>query len=220
MVQHADEQRRFREAIDLLEDNPRQAKLIFESLAMNGNKRAMYELGECYYHGKGVGKDRGNALVWYKRAAEEPNPYPMAVYELGRCYQYGWGTEPDIELARAYYARAWELGVKDAVGDLALCAPDQNTYLNWLTIGDQVNEPRCVCGIGLLYKNGEEGFEQSNEIAFQYFKRAAEQNHVGALSILLQDRCLGVGDEFEMRWVLDKCLKLAETDTLMRIFEK
>jgi len=67
MVQHADEQRRFREAIDLLEDNPRQAKLIFESLAMNGNKRAMYELGECYYHGKGVGKDRGNVLVWYKR---------------------------------------------------------------------------------------------------------------------------------------------------------
>ncbi|WP_187648043.1 tetratricopeptide repeat protein [Nitrosophilus labii] len=56
-------------AIELFEeDRYEEAMLIFEKLARDGDKEAMYYMGMFYYEGYGVQKDKKKAIEWWKRA--------------------------------------------------------------------------------------------------------------------------------------------------------
>ena len=39
--------------------------------AEQGNAKAQYSLGYCYYWGKGVEEDKKEALKWYRKAADQ-----------------------------------------------------------------------------------------------------------------------------------------------------
>ena len=70
----------------------------FEELAEE-NKEAALLLGTMYYGGKGVEQSYGEAVKWYKMAAEKMDSYALS--NLGYCYYYGRDVE--IDYAKAYY---------------------------------------------------------------------------------------------------------------------
>ena len=47
------------------------ASYWFKNAAQKGLDVAQFNLGNCYYHGNGVMKDRKLAYYWYKRADEQ-----------------------------------------------------------------------------------------------------------------------------------------------------
>ena len=57
--------------------------------AEQGDIDAQYELGNCYYNGRGVSEDKAEAVKWYRKAAEQG--HVNAQYQLGFLYEIGWG---------------------------------------------------------------------------------------------------------------------------------
>ena len=88
--------------------NYQEAVRLFRLSADAGNTEAMYQLGDCYYCGIGVGKDKAQAAVWYRKGADAGNA--KAMYELGYCYQHGMGVDKDYTQAAKWYQKAVRAG--------------------------------------------------------------------------------------------------------------
>ena len=86
---------------------------LFEQVAEEGVASALYMLGECYYHGHGVRKNRKKAFSYYLQTAEKEE-HDDAEYSLGFCYENGEGTKEDILKAIYWYTKAEIDGSYDA----------------------------------------------------------------------------------------------------------
>jgi TPR repeat protein len=64
-----------------------------------------------YAGGFGVPQDQGQALHWYRLAADQG--LPQAQYEMGRIYQLGLGVPRDYALAAQWHRRAADQGIAD-----------------------------------------------------------------------------------------------------------
>ena len=69
-------------------------------------------LGECYFDGKGVAKDKSEAVKWYRKAAEQGDA--EAQYKLGGCYLDGEGVARDKTEALKWWRKAAEQGHEEA----------------------------------------------------------------------------------------------------------
>jgi TPR repeat protein len=49
--------------------------------AERGDAKSQWALGAMYYYGRGVPRDYGEAVRWYRKSAEQG--YPQAQYDLG-----------------------------------------------------------------------------------------------------------------------------------------
>ena len=65
-----------------------------------------------YAEGKGVAKDRAEALKWYRKAAEEGSSLAQNV--LGIAYKDGNGVAKDRAEALKWFTKAAEQGNEDA----------------------------------------------------------------------------------------------------------
>lgn len=63
-------------------------------------------LGDLYYYGDGVARDHGEALNWFRRAADQG--YADAQHNLGQMYFNGEGVERDYVEAYAWLTLAAE----------------------------------------------------------------------------------------------------------------
>ena len=89
------------------------------SLLHKGNKKAQYELGNCYLFGHGVAMDYSEGLKWLRFAAEKN--YPDAQYLVGVCHENGYGTHINYQEAMKWYKLAAEKDFTPAhcsIGDL------------------------------------------------------------------------------------------------------
>lgn len=43
----------------------------YRNAANQGDAKAQFMLGECYYYGKGVNEDKDKAMEWYTKAADQ-----------------------------------------------------------------------------------------------------------------------------------------------------
>ena len=68
------------------------ASYLIVDLGEPGNRLSFWE-----YSCTGVEKNEENAVVWYKKAAEQG--YAEAQKKLGDCYNYGTGVAKDLEQA-------------------------------------------------------------------------------------------------------------------------
>lgn len=121
--------------------------------AAENHPTAQYLLGECYYYGRGVKLDYSKAFEWYRNSAV--NGLPSAFCALGRCYQKGHGVNKNLGEAFENYKKAADAdnGIADA-----------------------------QCWLGNYYRGGRGPDKTPKYIkAFEYFKRAADQNHVEGL---------------------------------------
>ena len=74
--------------------------------ANRGKAQAQYELGMCYYEGKGVSKDEVEAVRWWRKAAEQGEA--IAQCSLGVCYAKGKGVSQDYNEAVKWYRKGAE----------------------------------------------------------------------------------------------------------------
>jgi TPR repeat protein len=111
---------------------------------------ATYAKGVRYERGSGVTMDYGQAIDWYRKAAEAG--YPPAEFALGRMTETGHGVVRDEKAATDWYRRAAEHGFAEAqvalAGDLltgigtADGKPDKIEALKWLLLGaDTMPDP-------------------------------------------------------------------------------
>ena len=117
-------------------------------MAEQGDSKAQYALGFCYYSGTGVAKDDAEAVKWYRKAAEQGNTDAQfdlgvvtkddveavkwyrkaaeqgnakAQFNLGFCYEKGTGVAKDDVEAVKWYRKAAEQGQTNAQFCLASC---------------------------------------------------------------------------------------------------
>ena len=86
--------------------------------AEKGDAVGQYNLGVCYYYGKGVPQDYDEAVKWFRKATEQN--VPKAQSNLGVCYANGQGVAKDAVEAAKWYRKAAEQN--DAVGQYNLGA--------------------------------------------------------------------------------------------------
>ena len=65
-----------------------------------GHPEAQFEVARCYQNGTGVEKNEENAVVWYKKAAEQGDAEAQCA--LGECYYQARGVEKDDKEARKW----------------------------------------------------------------------------------------------------------------------
>lgn len=109
----------FREAMDIVDDDPVKAFEMLTEAAATGHARAEDELGESYFYGRGVDTDYEKAAYWYERAARKG--VVTAQYNFGYCLRYGEGVEKNPALAAEWLKKAVENGSISArleLGDL------------------------------------------------------------------------------------------------------
>jgi len=115
----------------------------YRTAAEQGDAKAQYNLGMCYYNGEGVVKDQTEAVKWWRKAAEQghakaqstlgvyysdANPVEaakwfrkaaeqgdaQAQYFLGACYDFGNGVAQDKAEATKWLRKSAAQGYKYA----------------------------------------------------------------------------------------------------------
>ena len=86
------------------------------ALAEAGATEAQYSIGVKYDTGEGVPQDDAEAVIWYRRAAEQS--HATAQYNLGVMYGAGEGVPQDDAEAVRWYRLAAEQGDASAQNNL------------------------------------------------------------------------------------------------------
>ena len=63
-------------------DKQREAVEIWKRLAQSGRKEAQFNLGLAYYNGRGIKKDLGQAINWWKKAADQGDETALENYNI------------------------------------------------------------------------------------------------------------------------------------------
>ena len=99
--------------------NANKAFFWWSRAAEQGNAKAQYMVGYCYYHGDGTPVNRTEAFRWFQLAAEQR--IADAQFFLGICYWDGEGTTANKNEAFRCFRNAAEQGVLDAQYYLGIC---------------------------------------------------------------------------------------------------
>ena len=109
------------------------------------NKYAQYNLGVCYYYGRGVTQDYYEAVKWYRKAAEQGDAY--AQRNLGGCYYDGQGVTQDYYEAVKWYRKAAEQGNANAMSWMGYIfengegvTKDLQEAIRWYKLGAEKGE--------------------------------------------------------------------------------
>jgi hypothetical protein len=94
------------------------ARVAWEPMAFDGDARAQYYLGHLHAKGEGVARDLGQAMRWFRAAAEQGEPYGQ--FALGYVYEHGLGAAPDPAAAVRWYRAAAVQGNLAARNNLGL----------------------------------------------------------------------------------------------------
>ena len=88
----------------------------FKKSAEFGNAKAQRMLGDCYFFGHGVGKNKREAVNWYFLSAKKGNA--EAQRRLGACFYFGHGVAKNRQEAIRWYRLAAEQGNSVAISML------------------------------------------------------------------------------------------------------
>ena len=156
--------------------------------AEQGNARAQFSLGLCYYWGSGVAQDYAEAAKWYRKAAAQGNA--DAQYHLGVCYTEGQGVEKDYAEAVKWYRKAAEQGSPSAQYNLGVCytegqgaEKDYTEAVKWWRKAAEQEDAQAQCNLAVCYYLGQ-GMTKDCAEAVKWFRKAAEQgNAFGQMSL-------------------------------------
>ena len=154
---------------------------FLKNAAESGDAIACCQLGDCYYFGKGVKNDYGEAVKWYQKAAEQGNS--LAQFKLSICYKNGYGCKQDITKAAQYCRMSAERGKPEAqyeLGNYYYLGSGVNKNFNeafsWYRKAAEQNFANAQCALGDCYYYGA-GVERNYSIAIEWFSKAANQGH-------------------------------------------
>ena len=164
-----------------------QSKALYylEESARQGHSKANFVLGEWFWHGFLVEKNREKSCSFFQRAMECGEV--EAAHYLGRAFLEGQGVERNLPLAKQIFGLGAELGNAQAMTQLA------KMYLLGLGGNREVNKgvvlleqahalgfPSAAYLLGSLYESGT-GKNQDKDKALDLYKEAADAGDMTAL---------------------------------------
>ena len=166
--------------------------------ARNGNGDAMYAVGCRYAEGiEGVvTQDYGEALRWWRKAAEVGDLSGDAHYKIAECYIYGWGIGKNEYTASDWFllsAGRGNLMAQIWLGRTALDEGRATEGVKWLKKAALQGSPIAQVQLGRAYMDGLDGVKQDNSEALMWFKMAAEQEWPEGLYLLGTMYLIGKG---------------------------
>ena len=150
--------------------------------ADQGDPDAQNDLALLYLTGDGVKKAPRQAMLWFRRAAEQG--HADAQYNLGCCLEEGTaGAPPDPAAALKWYQKAAEQGLADAQFAVASCydlgngVPENPAEaVKWYELAAEQDHADAQYNLGCCYETGS-GVPEDPAAAFQWFLRAARLEH-------------------------------------------
>eukprot|EP00617_Octactis_speculum_P014727 CAMPEP_0185747234 /NCGR_PEP_ID=MMETSP1174-20130828/5836_1 /TAXON_ID=35687 /ORGANISM="Dictyocha speculum, Strain CCMP1381" /LENGTH=292 /DNA_ID=CAMNT_0028422301 /DNA_START=334 /DNA_END=1212 /DNA_ORIENTATION=+ len=85
---------------------------VWKQAAVQGHRKASFNLGVVYANGEGLERDDIEAARWYEMAAEQGDA--SAQYNLGNMYRKGRGVDKNLEVALHWYRKAADQGHRSA----------------------------------------------------------------------------------------------------------
>jgi hypothetical protein len=137
-------------------------------------------LGFAYSHGQGVLQDYGQAIQWYRKAADQGDAVAQAT--LGSLYEHGQGVPQDYAQAAQWFRKAADQGVASAQNNLGFLYEhgqgvprDYDQATQWSRKAAQQGHAGAQARLGLLYATGH-GMPQNRVVAYALFNLATAQN--------------------------------------------
>ena len=161
-----------------------------------GRPVAQFKVARCYQNGTGVEKNEENAVVWYKKAAEQCDAEAQCA--LGECYYQARGVEKDDKEARRWYEAAATQGNATAqymTGRLYMELSYNEAAVKWYTKAAEQECPEAQYELGKCYETGD-GVDEDKAKAVELYRKAAEQGYAEAQYKL--GKCYYCGDGVEM----------------------
>lgn len=169
--------------------------------AQNGDNDACFNLGECFFFGRGVKQDYAKAVKWYTASSDRGDCSSQK--KLADCYYLGQGVERNVAAAAYRYEQAAEQGDYDSQKALIRCymiggnglIPDKDRAAYYsarygistgsgtsddLMANAHSGDPEAQFTLGNMYLRGT-GVEFDPEKGVQLLKKAANQGHVSAM---------------------------------------
>lgn len=140
------------------------------------NANAQFQVATYYELGRGIARDRSEAIRWFRAAARQGNA--EAQYYLGLLYRSANGSDGDPALATHWFEKAAEQGHADAQYQLALAyaqargvPKSQERSLHWLRLAAEQHHAAAQHALGLCYATGT-GVDRDAEKAAAWIYRA------------------------------------------------
>ena len=156
--------------------------------AEQGHDYAKFNLGCCYYNGKGVSQNYEEAAKWYRKAAEQG--LAIAQFSLGYRYYKGEGVSQNYEEAAKWYRKAAEQGLDIAQCELGVCyecgyGVSQNfkEAVRLYHLAAEQGDATAQYNLGELFYFGR-GVPQNDQKAREWWQKAAEQGDQDAIDCL------------------------------------
>jgi hypothetical protein len=137
-----------------------------------------------YSHGQGVPQDYAQAIMWYRRAAEQGDA--TAQHNLGVMYSHSEGVSQDYAQAIMWYRRAAKQGNAASqvnlgvMYDNGLGVPqDYAQAAQWFRRAAEQGDASAQYNLGLMYDNGR-GAPQDYAQAYLWYNLAAARLPSGA----------------------------------------
>jgi TPR repeat protein len=159
------------------EASPEPDYLKLESLAVQGDARAQFELGARWEHGVGVPQDCTKAAEWYQKSADAGNPEAQAA--LGGLYEHGRGVATDSRIALKWYLKAAGQAFPGA-------------RLRYESLDAKEGRASAQFSMGRRFEEGD-GVCQNLADAARWYQLAAAQGYSSAQFRLGTMRSLGLG---------------------------
>ncbi len=144
----------------------------------------MYKLGLRYYKGDGVKTNVQEAVIWYRKAAEQG--HLRAQSDLALCCINGIGLEKNVDEAIKWFRKSAEQGFADAQFFLGISYEagngvnkDMKEALKWYRKAAEQGFARAQFVLSLCYANGN-GIVQDLQESFKWLQKSADQGFADA----------------------------------------
>lgn len=149
----------------------------WEDSKISSKGEELYSIGrKFYYGGLEVKQSYGEAVIWWKMAADENNH--RAEYMLGVCYEKGQGIEQSYEKAFSLFLNAAEQGFADAKNAVGMCYEKgqgiEQSYeeaTKWYSEAAVQKNKEAMCNLGNCYRYGR-GVKRSYSKAIKWYKES------------------------------------------------
>ena len=145
--------------------------------------QAQFELGMAYEKGEDLPQDYGQAMVWYRKAAEQG--HAEAEFALGMIYANGESVPQDYGQAMAWYRKAAEQGHAEAKFALGMIYANGESVprdavqaVAWISKAAEQGLVKAQLALGLMYSNGERVLVDESSVT-QMMERSRLEYSVG-----------------------------------------
>lgn len=164
--------------------DPVEAVEWFRKSAGRNDPDGQHQLGRCFIFATGVNENKTEGLGWIQQAANQG--HALAQRDLGYCFQYGIGVQPAQASAIKWFKKSADQNCPDGMCSLALCyraglgvIQDQQQAITLLRNAAETGHLESMAWLGDVLRETGAVTE-----AVSWFRRAAEQNHPGAIFCL------------------------------------